>query len=339
MTSTPLLADRAAVVEVFYGTDRARDDITVPERFYGSRRGEVEFGRVLVEVPLDDPLIDFDRLDPRRLVLKEATGWRPRMEAVEPESADRFYTGLDAALVSAGESSMLVYIHGYKRRFDEAVVSLAELKLRTGYRGAVVLWSWPSVNQTAGYVADYTNAQWSMPNLAEFLAGLSDKTRASRFDIVAHSMGGRMVTELLATGVRVGRWRYPRLDRLVLLAPDVDADIFKRDLAPWLGRVAIETTLYASANDMPLHTSRMLHDYRRAGDSTDSVTVAPGVETVDVSTVNRSFMGHRYFEESEAVISDLAQLLVERLPAERRRGLVRIEAGADTFWAITPSDQ
>jgi esterase/lipase superfamily enzyme len=36
---------------------------------------------------------------------------------------------------------------------------------------------------------------------------------------------------------------------IVMIAPDIDADVFRLDMAPWLARTGIYVTLYASSND------------------------------------------------------------------------------------------
>jgi esterase/lipase superfamily enzyme len=36
---------------------------------------------------------------------------------------------------------------------------------------------------------------------------------------------------------------------IVIIAPDIDADVFRLDMAPWLARTGIHVTLYASSND------------------------------------------------------------------------------------------
>ena len=123
-------------------------------------------------------------------------------------------------------------------------------------------------------------------------------------------------------------------DRIVLAAPDVDADRFRRDLAPSLLNVANQVTLYASSDDQALIASKQVHGYPRAGESGQNVVVVPGVETIDVSGIDLSLLGHSYYGDNESMLRDLYEVVRARLPAARRALLVARRQGELVYWQL-----
>jgi esterase/lipase superfamily enzyme len=123
-------------------------------------------------------------------------------------------------------------------------------------------------------------------------------------------------------------------DRVVLAAPDIDADHFRRDLAPHLLNAARHVTLYASSGDRALIASQQVHGYPRAGESGAGIVVMPGIETVDVSGIDLSLLGHSYYGESQHLLHDLFHIVRNALPAAQRSWLVRRELGTLEYWQL-----
>ena len=99
-------------------------------------------------------------------------------------------------------------------------------------------------------------------------------------------------------------------------------------------QVAARTTLYASSNDEALRLSKQYQGYQRAGDVRPQIVITPGVDSIDVSAVDTSLLGHSYYGDNTSVISDIARLLRTGLPPERRCG---IQAAGDTlvrYWSF-----
>jgi esterase/lipase superfamily enzyme len=150
-------------------------------------------------------------------------------------------------------------------------------------------------------------------------------------------MGNRLMTQALVSLVHQMKGT-PWFDELVLVAPDVDADTFRRDLAPKLGKTAHRVTLYASATDEALALSQKLHGYPRAGDAGKDLVVTPGVETIDVSQVDTGLIGHSYYDDNETVLTDLFYLLHASLPAAQRPWLRPTASGSLVYWSLTPGN-
>jgi esterase/lipase superfamily enzyme len=118
-----------------------------------------------------------------------------------------------------------------------------------------------------------------------------------------------------------------------LTAPDVDADIFRLQ-AQAVKTIGERTTLYASANDEALALSKRFQGYQRAGDVRPDIVIVPGVDSIDVSAVDSSFLGHSYYGDNTSVISDIARLLRTGWPPERRCGLQSVANTLASYWTF-----
>ena len=77
-------------------------------------------------------------------------------------------------------------------------------------------------------------------------------------------------------------------------------------------------TLYASSHDEALKASKKLHEFPRAGEAGKSLLVVKGIDTIDVSTVDSSLLGHSYFGDNTSVISDIQPFAHAGLPSESK---------------------
>jgi esterase/lipase superfamily enzyme len=124
---------------------------------------------------------------------------------------------------------------------------------------------------------------------------------------------------------------------VVLAAPDIDAEVFRRDLAPAITQIARRVTLYASSNDQALLASRTLHAYPRAGESGANLVVAPGIDTIDVSAVDTSLLGHSYYGDNNSIIADLYHLVHDALPPGQRERLQAANLSGLPYWVFVPA--
>ncbi|WP_372896909.1 alpha/beta hydrolase [Stieleria sp.] len=256
--------------------------------------------------------------------------------AVELSDSD-FERRLAETVALSPSQDLLVFIHGYNVDFQSAIRRTAQIAVDLPFEGVPVCYSWPSQGTLLGYTVDENNAAWTQTHLKQFLLDLAHQSGARSINVVAHSMGNRPTTGAL---VEIG-WQQqfdtepsPLFDRVVLAAPDVDADRFRRDLAPALTSIAEHVTLYASSDDQALIASKQVHGYPRAGESGDDIVVVPGVETIDVSGIDLSLLGHSYYGDAPSMLQDLYQLVRNRLPATQRPQLIPRPLGALTYWQL-----
>src|SRR5690606_11246730 len=125
-----------------------------------------------------------------------------------------------------------------------------------------------------------------------------------------------------------------RFREIILAAPDIDADVFRDQLAPALAQAGERVTLYASSKDLALRASKEVHGYARAGDSGQGIVIIEGVDTIDASNVDDSILAHSYFVESIPVIRDIAQMLRKQLAPDDRATLRRVRSGDGVHWLL-----
>ena len=319
------------VVRVFYGTDRARTGNT-PATFYGPGRGTgIEVGFADVSVPRDHRMGHIERPSIWRFQFRED---RSRHVVLVGLTAmpDRFYTDLRARVQASPDRAAFVFIHGYNVTFHDAALRTGQIAYDLGFDGAPIFYSWPSQGREAAYAVDETNVEWAVPHLEAFLTDVAIRSGAGAVHVIAHSMGNRAIAGALRR-LASRPTRLP-LREIVLTAPDIDAEIFRRDIVPELRSLGARVTLYASSNDMALRVSKRFHGYQRAGDSTPAVVVSDGLDTVDASAVDTSFVGHSYYGDNRVVLSDLFHLL--RNGAPPRFGLQRRAGPQGAYWTFRP---
>lgn len=217
---------------------------------------------------------------------------------------------IENAAQSARCDSVLIYIHGFNTTFPTALYTAAQFAHDTHYPCIVSTFSWASDGIAKRYIEDSEEADLAAPQLLQFLRALGTSSKLKRIDVVAHSVGARVV---LATIGELGRVltlpRHPLINELVLAAPDIETAVFAslaKRARPLVGRI----TVYASKGDAALAASRSEHgDVARAGGAPDDLKAIPGIETIDASNANGGFYGHSYFSESTDAMTDIAAAL------------------------------
>jgi len=314
-------APAADNTRVFFATDRMPSGRSEPARFFGERWGALSFGVCGVRVP---PRSRRGRSDARTRAYR--TPGRPskrvRLMSLEPMARDSFFR----AIQQPGDSTnVLVFVHGYNVRFETAARFIAQITTDLGFRGTVILYSWPA---TPRYLSDEETVECAGRHLEDFLTAL--EREPVTVNLMTYSMGSRALVGALHTLAATAEpGRAPRLDHVIIVAADVDARLFALQ-AEEMSRLARRVTLYASSRDRILNTSRKVHRHSRAGEA--GRVTAPGVDVVDVSRIRADMMGHGYLEE---LVQDLHGVLVEDLPPDRRPGLQRSGDGADAVWKLT----
>lgn len=151
--------------------------------------------------------------------------------------------------------------------------------------------------------------------------------------MVAHSLGARGAVQALAR-LAYNTPATTILNELVLIAPDIDTEIFRQEL-PVIKRSVNRVTVYVSENDNALRLSQEVHGYPRLGEAGETLTVLEGVETIDISNINsRRMSGHLYHLFSPEVIEDLTQLLHTGEEASQRPLLKAARHGDLPYWQM-----
>lgn len=324
------------IVRIFYGTDRERAPSEFDRDDYGPDRRKspgLWLGTCDVSIPLSHVTGTIERPLLWKLEFREDPAKHIVLLDVEQRTYDDFYAQLATRIKKSSKLDMLVFVHGYDVNFRDAAIRTAQIARDLKFAGAPVLYSWPSQAELRKYTVDETNAAWTAAHFLNFLRDLRTKSGAERIHIIAHSMGNRPVIESLRA-LASSPGRGAKLRYVLLMAPDIDADTFK-ELAADIQRSATQVTLYASSNDRALLASKALHGYPRAGDAGDRILVLPGMETIDVSAADTSFLGHSYYGH-RSVLDDVFYLVRHDLPAKERAGLNPISGPAGIFYWFRP---
>ncbi len=286
-----------STVKIFYATDRKEGAGKTPGAAYVGDRGSITYGTCDVTVPKDHRVGELESPSYIRLEFSENPAKHVILANVEKQSASDFYRDVGAKVAASKGKSAFIFVHGYNVTFADAARRTAQMSYDLKFDGAPVFFSWPSQGTYLGYPIDESNIEYARSDLKKFIIEFGRTSNAEQIYLVAHSMGNRALTTAVADVYREAPDVKERIKEVILAAPDIDADVFKRDIAPALIGDGQAVTLYASSKDWALKASKKFHGYVRAGDSGASLTVVPGVTTVDSSEVDTDFLGHSYFAD------------------------------------------
>lgn len=255
---------------------------------YGAARGVISAGDCVVafDEPRRKQVIDVGALSTRRVLNRLASGRAP----------------------------VTIYVHGYNVAFEDACRRAALFQEQFDLGGRFLLFSWPSTGRASDYLRDLSNVEWSVVPFYELLKALGEVVGLANINVVGHSLGARLAVDAVSDMSRDSDER-GSLGHLVLVAPDIDSDIFVRDLADIrAGTAAI--TLYVSRDDRALRLSSRLHGRPRLGEPGDHLAALAGIDIVNVPALEvRIRSGHDYHLSNRLVVADLRRVL-SRAPLE-----------------------
>jgi len=250
------------------------------------------------------------------------------------QNKDNFFVDMAVTVRASAKASAFLFVHGYNVTFEQAARRTGQIAYDLGFDGAPVFYSWPSQGATIAYTVDERNIEWAQQNLKGFLKEFFERSNAQNVYLIAHSMGNRALTRAVASFLTEYPSQRQRLKEVILAAPDIDADVFKKDIAPALAAAGRPVTLYASSADLALAVSKNFHGYPRAGESGEGIIIIPGIETIDATAVDTSFMGHSYYAEARSILSDIFYLIRNNQRADDRFGLKGVNAKGGRYWVF-----
>jgi esterase/lipase superfamily enzyme len=326
------------VIRIFYATDRLDTGKADPNERFGGERDEerVSFGAALVTVPKSHEMGELETPSIWRLEFREDSEKHLRLQVLRPLGLEAWRGELRERAAKFERPGVLLFIHGYNVTFADAAKRTAQLACDLAFPGPAVFFSWPSRAQTLAYPADRQTAEWAAPHLKLVLAELSALGPGVPVYVVAHSMGNQVFTYAFKDLLAEAPGRHRQFSQIVLAAPDVDAAIFKRDIAPRILGLEPRVTLYASSNDSALVQSRKFQHSTRLGEGGKRMTVLAGMDSIDASSVKTDFLGHSYYGDSSTLLSDLFYLIRKRLPPSERFGLAPVSSPSGTYWRFAP---
>ncbi|WP_372529910.1 MULTISPECIES: alpha/beta hydrolase [Henriciella] len=347
--------DAVDCVRVFYGTNRkVRFDGAAPAAdgeidttgTEAENAGELHLGRADVWLP--------------KLIEEGGTrerGETPFLQGEVPEEAnelvkyvfltritktgqERFLMELDDQLIENNSYSALLFVHGFNTPFEDALIRSAQLSVDLSRRdlfdvGVPILFSWPSAGKVSlgDYRGDQDRSIEAAPYLEEFLDIIIENSDIDRINIVAHSMGNRILTKALEDYAADYLERHGEGDiefRIILVAADVDREIFDQ-ITGVLDNLKANVTIYTSDADRALHVSEIVNQKLRLGDTDGNkpyIRRNEFYETVDATGVATELfgLGHNYYSDNPFILGDMLCAMAEANPEDR--ALERLRFGA-----------
>lgn len=331
--------DLASVVPVYFATDRQPIMAagSGEDPFGPNRADAMSYGIVKVSIPathhagqLEAPL-SFVRV-------RFLENSRKHVLLLRSEQLDRgeFFDRMRSSLASAERSDALIFVHGFNNTFSDAARRTAQIAFDVGFQGVPVLFSWASRGSPTplGYSADSQTVQWSRGNVERFLEDFVASTDAQRIYLIGHSMGTQALTSAYVSLLKRRPELRERIKEVILAAPDIDAGLFRRDLAPELVRIGAPVTIYASSQDRTMALSKQAAAYPRVGDVTEGLVLVPGIETIDATGFDTGFLGHSTFAEARELLTDWSYIVSQGLRAKDRAGLRQVMGREIPYWVF-----
>jgi esterase/lipase superfamily enzyme len=152
------------------------------------------------------------------------------------------------------------------------------------------------------------DVEWSALALRDLLLALVDRFGSPNVDVIGHSLGARAVVDAVTS---IGQVRGGgTLGRVILIAADLDADVFVRDYSSF-SRSPSAIAVYVSPQDRALKASRNVRDQPRLGEGRVNLSGLTGLDVIEVSQWSWAFWGtrHLYHLNNDAVVADLREVL------------------------------
>jgi len=327
---------KATVYPLWFGTNRKlvdRQDIS--KGFSGEADDRLHYGSCEVAVPKSHKIGSTGSPWWQRLLTLTDDRLRLQHESLRVLDKAQFWTGINQALQEhePDERSALVFIHGFNVSFEAAALRAAQIGFDLQVPGIMAFYSWPSKGKLTSYAVDGETIQASEQYITEFLLNLARNSEIDKIHIIAHSMGNRGLLRVMQRiSAQVQTEGEVSFGQIFLAAPDVNPELFS-DLADAYHQLAERTTLYISSKDKALATSGIIHDTPRLG-FFPPITIVEGIDTVQVSNIDLTLLGHGYFADSRILLEDIYDLLTRNTPPDNRRIRLQPAPGGENYWIM-----
>lgn len=238
-------------VTMLVATTRAADpDAGV---LYSGERGKPSFAEMTISLPPDSRRKVGEVQWPSRLPGNPETDFVTlRVDKLDAKTG---LARLHERVSRVPKRRVMVFVHGFNNRFEDAVYRFAQIVHDSDADVVPVLFTWPSRGSLFAYGYDRESATYSRNALEELLQGLARDPAVGEVSLLAHSMGNWVALEALTQMAVRNRGIPPKIANVMLASPDVDADVFRTQIAEMKGRRP-KFTLFVSQDDRALAVSR-----------------------------------------------------------------------------------
>ena len=333
-------APGASQVDLLVATTRA-PVLEPPGVMFGGSRGRgLDFADIVVSIPPAGARQPGDVTLPSSLPANPERDFAilraDRMDLAQAKA------NFDARIKRTPGRRVLIFVHGFNTRFEEAVYRFAQIVHDARVDVAPVLFTWPSGGNVTDYVYDRDSAVYSRDAFEVVLQALVKDPNVDSISILAHSMGNYLAIESLRQMSIRDRGLSPKIRDVMLASPDIDVDVFRRQIAEIdAGPRPAQFTLFIARDDRALGLSSFLaRDSTRLG-SLDpnkepyrSILEQGRVQVIDLTgTASNDFTNHGSFASGEVVGAIGERLAEGQSLSEAKGGLVE-SLGTFTTGAI-----
>ncbi len=309
-------AEGTSRVNVLVATTRQRSTADAGEMFSGERAEDVSYAAVAVSIPPDNSR------EIGTISWPASLPGDPHRDFVTVSASYLDKQQLSAAVSAAAKPdrrrNVLIFVHGFNNRFDDAVYRFAQVVHDAKTPGIPVLFTWPSRGELSliAYTYDRESANSSHYALEQLIEMLAANPNVKEINIVAHSMGNVVTLEALR-GMASRRGKIgAKVSNVALVAPDVGVDMFRTEIQG-MGKSRPRFLLFTSQDDSALIFSKTIGGgVERIGaidpaqEPYKSELVQEGVETFDLTKL-KGGAHNRAFEDITTVMTMIKDRGVE----------------------------
>jgi esterase/lipase superfamily enzyme len=242
-----------------------------------------------------------------------------------------FMNAVTAEARLARHGKVLIFVHGFNNRFDDAVYRFAQIVHDARVPGIPVLFTWPSRGELKlrAYNYDRESANYSRDALEELIDALDRNPSVGEVNILAHSMGNWVALEALRSRY-IGPGRgIDKVKNVMLVAPDVDVDVFRTQIRR-MGTKRPKFALFVSQDDKALSLSKAisggeprLGDVNPEQDPLRTELAQDQIEVYDLTTLKKAGddAHDRAFSDVTSVVGMIKERLREGQPMSDAKSL------------------
>ncbi len=241
--------------------------------------------------------------------------WPPKTRQADPSrdfltlnetpfaNRDEFRAALRKAMALRRQTDAIVYVHGFNNTMAEGVYRVAQMHHDLKVPGVAVHYAWPSRGSALGYVYDRDSVLFARSGFETLLDEVF-ASGAKDVVIVAHSMGAFLTMETLRQrALRGGPRALDRVAGVILIAPDLDLDVFRAQ-ARDIGELPEPFVVFGSSRDRVLGLSATLSGNDARLGNLDGVAQIADLNVIYLDTeAYNTGTGHLNLGESPALLS------------------------------------
>ena len=321
------------IEQVLSSPQRPRFGIHPHDFRIGTAQVEINLKKKVHGEPIDDNATFYGHAQLAKEICTEDGKYEVRgSDKIFPELIETLRESNGKGQRNGVRCSTLVFIPGFNNSFEESIEGgafLAHLYSSDDHRLVPFVFSWPSDGEflPRAYWSDRVDAEISGCAGARLLAcfltflaelGQSERCSSSAF-LIAHSMGAYLLRFAVPKLQKMPTPIAPLFDTTILVAPDVDVDVFNAtDKLQPIDQLTKQVLVYVNKDDAALSKARHLHGgSARLGHNGPATTTAEKL-AVPLTTIRchkadfnfeDSYSKHRYYRSSIAVVKDIKAVI------------------------------